>query len=186
MVDQFSRDRFAAATGRVYRLEDIEGVGPKTANRIRSATGASTPKEVSEYSAEQLMSKVSGIGSKTAERVIREAGGDPYTKKHSGRNPMMQEAPKSMRMFSFGDFNIDISDKDSAEAAHEQRSAESQRIDERMRAPITTDLDKWKDNPDKYDYPGVDTPTGEPDAKRKDLPFIDPIDVVDDERDSLF
>lgn len=40
---------------------------------------------------------------------------------------------------------------------HEERSERAQDTDERQNAPVTTDENKWIENPDRYDYPGVDT-----------------------------
>lgn len=40
---------------------------------------------------------------------------------------------------------------------HEQRSEKEQIADESFDAELTTDPEKWARNPDKYDYPGVDT-----------------------------
>jgi hypothetical protein len=38
---------------------------------------------------------------------------------------------------------------------------------------VTTDLNKWGNNPDKYDYPGIDTPSENPDLLPKDLKQTD-------------
>lgn len=50
-----------------------------------------------------------------------------------------------------------------ASAVHRSRSPRSRRVDERKDAPITTDLDQWAAAPSRFDYPGVDTPTGSSD-----------------------
>jgi len=43
---------------------------------------------------------------------------------------------------------------------HQDRSAESRRVDNRRKAELTTDYTEWKSEPDNYDMPGVDTPGG--------------------------
>lgn len=45
-----------------------------------------------------------------------------------------------------------------AQAQHEERSAKAQRVDERREATVTDDYKEWSEAPDRYDYPGVDTP----------------------------
>ena len=52
-------------------LEDLEGVGEKTAEALRAA-GFNTPEDVSNSSAEEL-TKVEGIGEKTAEKILEAA-----------------------------------------------------------------------------------------------------------------
>jgi hypothetical protein len=50
-----------------------------------------------------------------------------------------------------------------AKRSHEHRRVRSQYADEARQAPVTTDYEQWREHPDKYDYPGVDTrkPVGE-------------------------
>jgi hypothetical protein len=40
---------------------------------------------------------------------------------------------------------------------HESRSQRAQTLDEKLSAPTTRDPFEWFDNPDKWDYPGIDT-----------------------------
>jgi len=40
---------------------------------------------------------------------------------------------------------------------HESRSERAQELDEQKHAPVTRDPLKWAQNPDEYDYPGIDT-----------------------------
>ena len=47
--------------------------------------------------------------------------------------------------------------KRSVEKIHEDRSERAQDVDEQQNAPITTDEEKWIENKNRYDYPGVDT-----------------------------
>ncbi len=44
-----------------------------------------------------------------------------------------------------------------AKRSHEHRRVNAQNADESRQAPVTTDYDKWHRDPDRYDYPGVDT-----------------------------
>lgn len=58
-----------------------------------------------------------------------------------------------------------------AQVAHQQRSPEARRVDNRRKAETTKDYDEWKEDPARHDFPGVDTPRGVdqvlPEEKRK-------------------
>lgn len=45
----------------------------------------------------------------------------------------------------------------SVEKIHQSRSERAQTVDEKQNAPVTTDEEKWVENKNRYDYPGVDT-----------------------------
>lgn len=40
---------------------------------------------------------------------------------------------------------------------HDSRPERAQRVDEQSDAPLTADIDRWGENPDRLDFPGVDT-----------------------------
>lgn len=58
-----------------------------------------------------------------------------------------------------------------AQAAHQQRSAEAQNVDNSRKAETTKEYEQWKEDPARKDFPGVDTPRGVdkvlPEQKRK-------------------
>lgn len=59
---------------------------------------------------------------------------------------------------------------------HQRRSERSQELDEEFNAPITTDIEKWANDKDHWDFPGVDTgPTF-----RKENPDFDAGEFLDD------
>lgn len=47
--------------------------------------------------------------------------------------------------------------KAAVEKVHQSRTERAQTVDEKQNAPVTTDEEKWLENPNRYDYPGVDT-----------------------------
>jgi hypothetical protein len=57
------------------------------------------------------------------------------------------------------------------------------KTDERKRAPVTTDYEKWKGAPSVWDFPGVDTPTQQPDLLPKDLKAGNPATTDFEARD---
>lgn len=66
------------------------------------------------------------------------------------------------------------------------RPEEAVSSDKGKRAPITTDLDQWKSNKDEFDFPGIDTPSRDPDVMEKDRPFISEDDLVDSVAEDFF
>jgi len=67
-----------------------------------------------------------------------------------------------------GDFTSASRAAEFAQEQHDERSEKAQRVDERNRAPVTTDASRWADNPEALDFPGVDTPTSDPKLLPKD------------------
>jgi hypothetical protein len=45
-----------------------------------------------------------------------------------------------------------------AKRVHNARSSEAKRVDNRRKATVTGDFDKWVNAPSQYDFPGIDTP----------------------------
>lgn len=68
-----------------------------------------------------------------------------------------------------GDFGVTRIELEFVRDKHEARPAESRRIDEERRAKVTTDSQAWANNPDEYDFPGVDTPSSDPRVLPKDF-----------------
>lgn len=62
---------------------------------------------------------------------------------------------------NLSNFNVEITDDfgvtESPRETHESRSERSQSMDEKFNAPITLDVEKWRENPNRLDLPGVDT-----------------------------
>lgn len=81
-----------------------------------------------------------------------------------------------------GDFTVSDFGLEFARDKQESRSKESRSQDRNKRAPITTDAGAWADNPDELDYPGIDTPSENPDVLPKDLMHPAKTDVAADAR----
>lgn len=72
--------------------------------------------------------------------------------------------------FEIGEFNVgDDNDIGLARRAHLSRSKEAQASDASKRAPVTTDASRYASQPGELDYPGVDTPSTDPNVLPKDL-----------------
>jgi NAD-dependent DNA ligase len=172
----------------VRRLEDIRGIGISKANELRKqgltvqTASRLTEAELADYN---------GIGPGIAGQIKREVGGATASARNKAKMSNTQ-APQSLRMTDVGDFRVDLENQDKVRSTHNarsQRSDKARRVDERNRAPITTDVEKWRESPDEFDFPGVDTPTSDPDLKEKDLPFVGSGDLSDsgkDEFDDIF
>jgi hypothetical protein len=155
-----------AKSGNALRFQDIEGIGPKTEERLTGVRGVRAPRDVQDYSADELASEA-GISRSRAESAIRGAGGTPD---YNTRSSTSSVSAAGIR-FGIGDFRVEAGADDSAEFYHQSRTDTARRVDSRRRAPITTEVDQWKDNPGKFDFPGVDTPSDNPGLQHKDLPY---------------
>ena len=170
--DEMKQEQFKNVTGSYARFTDVKGIGPAKASKIKNIDySIETPKDVAEYSADELSDKA-GISRNLAAKVIEGGGGNPNVSK-VGNTGTVSAAGIQTRQ---GDFMVGFGELDKARAKNDARSRGEQavRTDERKRAPVTTDYDQWKENPNKYDFPGVDTPTQNPDLLPKDLKKSDP------------
>jgi hypothetical protein len=65
-----------AEGGQAMRFQDIDGIGDKTARKLRRVRGVNNPQDVADYSAEGL-AKEAGISESRAAKAIRAGGGNP-------------------------------------------------------------------------------------------------------------
>lgn len=169
MVQFQGADEFfetAAQGGQAFRFEDIDGIGPATSKKIQSVRGVNAPTDVKDMSADELADKA-GITRNRASKAIQGAGGNPSVSKTSSNTGSVSAAGIRTRQ---GDFWVEFSEMDRARARNDarSRSPEAVKADENQRAPITTNLETWQENPGRWDYPGVDTPTQDPGVRPKD------------------
>lgn len=171
------------AIGGAFRLQDIPGVGDQTIRDLR-ANGFRNPNDIRNATVAELQ-RVPGIGEQRAESIIRDAGGNP---RQNARSTGSVSAA-GVRV-PVGDFRVELGDQDRAAARNEgrgiNRTAEAVAADKGHRAPITTDFDEWQANKSRLDFPGVDTPTDDPEVMEKDRLFISPDDLIGDMRDTFF
>jgi len=139
-------------------IRAIEGVGVKTERKFRQA-GIFTTDDLQFKAPDELAQEV-GIGETRAKNIIEGAGFIPMETETERQQRQKREAEKQAEpefddwkgIFPFPKNYV------AAEARHESRSQKAQDTDELFRAAITTDYDRWVRNPDRYDFPGVDTP----------------------------
>jgi len=122
------------------RLEDVEGIGPATAKKLKEA-GIEKPRQLARVTHSQLEA-VEGIGPKTA---------DAIGLKFNYRRDARFDAPETPPEVS---------------EAMASRSAVARLTDRSSNAPITLDPDEWLDNMARLDFPGVDTIPEQRRAKR--------------------
>lgn len=160
-------------------LTDLPGVGPKIARKFKRA-GIRGPEELQGKSQEEI-SAIDGIGPKLAARIRTVVdqippqaygyGSDPETSRsrskirRRGHSIDISEAdtviadepdPDKVKPHPYT-VGVEGDDKEDAIADHAERSPESRRADESFNAPIALDYELWASNPNRYDYPGVDT-----------------------------
>lgn len=74
-------------------------------------------------------------------------------------------------MLNIGGFEVEEDKYEQAQERNAERSPRARDVDKQKRAPVTTNYDQWADNPRFFDFPGIDTPTDDPQRKDSDLPF---------------
>lgn len=75
----------------------------------------------------------------------------------------------SKNAFEVGDFSVPEDDFEEATEFNQSRSPRSRGQDSGKRAPVTNDFDQWKSDPGHFDYPGVDTPSTDPEKRKSDI-----------------
>jgi len=117
------------------------------------------------------------------QRLKLSTGGSIIDKQSLGRRKDTREAAKesllgtaenrtseSFTGFTIGDFSLQSeSEITTAQAIDRGRSERAQAIDDAQRAPVTTNVSKYGKAPDRYDYPGVDTPSATPSLLPEDF-----------------
>lgn len=136
-----------------------DGIGEKTARKIINAAGGNVDppqnqnqkngrNEPEEY--QQVYDQIESTPANQIEKDILDTGITNFTTGSIERPS--EEAARSP-------FTTEISGprKRSLSKIHNNRSERAQDVDEQQNAPITTDEEKWINNKDTLDYPGVDT-----------------------------
>jgi len=168
---EIRNEQYKQATGSAPNFRAIDGVGDKTAEKVRGVIGIDAPSDAADKTAGELAAEA-GITESRAAKVIRGGGGNP------NRNPRTTTGSVSAAGINVptGDFKTEIGDKDKADARFSSslnrgigRSQEAARADKAKRAPVTTDFERWKNNKSGLDYPGIDTPSSEPKVLPKDF-----------------
>ena len=182
---EIRNEQYKQATGSAPNFRAIDGVGDKTAEKVRGVIGIDAPSDAADKTADELAAEA-GISTSRAAKVIRGGGGDP------NRSPRSTTGSVSAAGINVptGDFKTEIGDKDKADARFSSslnrgigRSQEAARADKAKRAPVTTDFDRWKNNKSGLDYPGIDTPSSEPKVLPKDFKQEQRPNTTDPEND---
>lgn len=175
-IEDDLRQAVGERQGAAITFTDIDGIGRQTAQKIKGTVAEGTgriqaPSDVSDLTADELAEEA-GISERRARKAIEGGGGDPDRKPRSNTGSVSAAGIK----VPTGEFRTEISDKDKAEARFSSslnrgigRSQNAAIADKSKRAPVTTDVERWKDNKGELDFPGVDTPTDSPDVRPKDL-----------------
>jgi len=176
-MDEIGQEVFKRQTGSAPTFQSIDGVGPKTAEKVKGTIvegegRIQAPQDVSDLTDDTLAEKA-GISKTRARKVIKGAGGNPDREPRRRSTGSVSAAGIKLPQ---GEFVTEVSDQDKAEAKFSTsrnrgigRSQNAAIADKNKRAPVTTDFERWKSNKGELDFPGVDTPTDSPDVRPKDL-----------------
>jgi ribosomal protein S13 len=74
--DRIKEQQFKNTTGSALRFTAIEGVGEKTARKVKQVRGVNAPRDVKDYSTSELAS-AAGISENRARKIVRGSGGNP-------------------------------------------------------------------------------------------------------------
>jgi predicted flap endonuclease-1-like 5' DNA nuclease len=170
---------YQATQSDVKRLEDLDGVGPTVANRLREA-GINEPYEL-RGKTQKAIASIDGIGEQRAARIradvefeapagATETGYEPETESGTkifteGGDVSLEEFENTPDIRNIGGpvapapntVSARGPDRQEAIKEHAERTEESRRADESFNAPLMLDEDTWERNKSEYDYPGVDT-----------------------------
>lgn len=175
-MNEIGQEAFKRQTGSAPTFQSIDGVGPKTAEKLKGTIiegkgRVQAPTDVSDLT-DDTLAQEAGISESRARKVIRGAGGNP----DRAPRPTTGSVSAAGIKVPTGEFRTEISDKDKAEAKVDAslnrgigRSQNAAIADKSKRAPVTTDYERWKDNKGELDFPGADTPTDSPEVLPKDL-----------------
>lgn len=131
----------AAQTGAGTARERRMDVGPNMAERGRQSERAAAQRTKSAKEPAILERDQEAIDFLEEEQTF---GDDPFDISFSGSDRWGRPEPTG-------------ADVDLLEERNQQRSQHARRMDNLRQAPITRDPVKWAENPDQYDFPGIDT-----------------------------
>lgn len=155
-------------------LMEIDGIGSKKADKILDQTGSLQGflnqasyggiNGLSDERAREIRNKNflrdfnmgSSRGFDSSKDLKRKQGVRGFKEKRA-----KALAEKGTRGFE-SDFDTDkvtVVESIRAEETHEERKRNAKQLDESLAAPTTSSFKKWKRNPAKLDFPGVDTKT---------------------------
>lgn len=153
------------ASASIRRLSRISGIGETGAQKIIEAAGGTTiatqTKSKEERQREKYGPVLDQIESTPASDLEDEITSMGITDLTTGTitRPSDTTFVPTEQSTAESPFSVSVEGprKKSVDKIHESRSERAQDVDEQQNAPITTDEEKWIENKNRYDYPGVDT-----------------------------
>jgi len=149
----------------IRRLSRVSGIGEKGAQKIIEAAGGTTIATQTKSKDEKLQDRYGPVFERIdetpvseIEEEIRGIGITDLDSKETTKPGETTFVPTAQSTAE-SPFSVSIEGpaKRSINKIHQSRSERAQDVDEQQNAPITTDEEKWIENKNKYDYPGVDT-----------------------------
>lgn len=140
----------------IDEIAAIEGIGRQRAARIRAQVEHGRPGDAKRaiVTEDEDDRQLHGFVH-TSRRVDPQPGGETGAE-DTGREIDFWGGKADVPVVP-GTVNITGDDKDEALAQHADRTTEARRADESFNAPVTLSYPQWAANPNRFDYPGVDT-----------------------------
>jgi hypothetical protein len=151
------------------KLTDVPYIGEQTAEKLRQKLRGSRPtsragKPVSVDDATRFGTRAKTVLDTRQQRKLAEAA-DTFGFKMS-REARQQQAAREQsskttadrKTIDRGDFTVRRDDFAEARERFNELPDDEQTEDRSSRESVTTNVDQWSNNIDKFDYPGVDTP----------------------------
>lgn len=149
----------------IRRLMRVNGIGKKGAQKIIEAAGGTTIATQKQTEEERLrgqygpiFDEIDEMPVEDIENELRGIGATNFGKKETTKPGETVFVPTDQQTAE-SPFRVSVKGpaRRSINKIHQSRSERAQDVDEQQNAPITTDEEKWIENKNRYDYPGVDT-----------------------------
>jgi len=149
----------------IRRLSRVSGIGETGAQKIIEAAGGETIATQTKSKEERMreaygpvLDQIEATPASEIESDIQGFGSSEFTTGTETKPDNTVFVPTSTETAQ-SPFRVSVGGprKRSLKKIHENRPEREQTVDEQQNAPITTDEEKWIENKNRLDYPGVDT-----------------------------
>lgn len=136
-------------------------------------SGETVPLEIQDNERKELQNKLDARREQQSEQLERGQSenifGSVRSQKARTEQARLGLTSDTQTAFDIGEFDVAESDFEQAQQVNQSRSTRSRNQDAAKRARVTNDFEQWQNNPDHFDFPGIDTPTTDPEKQERDV-----------------